>query len=133
MKDKLEVKLENLNKTVVHGEYKFAIYCRYILPSLQFHFSVHSIHKTHLDVLDAMARKFLKAWLSLPTNVVSDMGICHPRILGLKYPSQVYLESHVSSYIYLKLTADPVVKEGMSCQLEREGAGKKKSSTAMEC
>ena len=133
LKDKLEVKLENLNKTVVRGEYKVAVYCRYILPSLQFHFSVHSIHKTHLDVLDAMARKFLKAWLSFPTNGVSDLGIFHPSILGIKYPSQVYLEAHVSSYISLKLTEDPVVKEAMSCQLEREGAWKKKSSTAMEC
>ena len=61
LKDKLEFKLKNLDDTQVRGEYKMAVYNRYILPSLQFHFSVHNIHKTHLDILDHMARKFLKS------------------------------------------------------------------------
>ena len=133
LKDKLEVKLVNLDKTLVRGEYKLAVYSRYILPSLQFHFSVHSIHKTHLEILDGMARNFLKCWLSFPSRGVTDLGIFHPGIIGLKYPSQVYLEAHVSSFISLKLSDDPVVKEAISCQLQREGAWKKKSSTALEC
>ena len=133
LKNKLKNKLENLDKTLVRGEYKLAVYSGYILPSLQFHFSVHSIHKTHLEVLDGMAGKFLKSWLSFPTHGVSDLGIFHPGIIGLKYPSQVYMEAHVSSYISLKFTEDPVVKEALSCQLQREGAWKRKSSTAMEC
>ena len=45
----------------------------------------------------------------------------------------MYLEAHVSSFISLKLSDDPVVKEAISCQLQREGAWKKKSSTALEC
>jgi hypothetical protein len=73
------------------------------------------------------------SWLSFPTRGVTDLGIFHPGILGLKYPSQVYLEAHMTSFISLKLTEDPVVKEAVDCQLQREGAWKKKSSTAMEC
>ena len=125
--------MKNLDDTQVRGEYKIAVYNRYILPSLQFHFSVHNIHKTHLDILDHMARKFLKSWLSFPSRGVSDLGIFHPSILGTKYPSQVYLESHMSSFISLKLSEDPVVKEALACQLEREGAWTKKLSTVVEC
>ena len=60
---------------------------------LQFHFSLHNIHNTHLDILDHLARKSLKSWLSFPSRGVTDLGIFHPSILGIKYPSQVYLES----------------------------------------
>ena len=60
-------------------------------------------------------------------------GIFHPSILGIKYPSQVYLESHMSNVISLKLSEDPVVRKAVACQLERERACVKKSSTAVEC
>ena len=66
LKTKLEEKLENLDKSRVRGEFKVAVYSRYVLPSLQFHFAVHNIHKTHLDTLDSLARKFLKLWLGFP-------------------------------------------------------------------
>ena len=68
-KEKLEFKLKNFNETRVRGEYKTAVYSRYILPSLQFHFSVHNINKTHLDIFDHLARKFLKSWLDFPVVV----------------------------------------------------------------
>ena len=39
----------------------------------------------------------------------------------------------MTSFISVKLTEDPVVKEAVDCQLQHEGAWKKKSFTAMEC
>ena len=110
-----------------------AVYSCYVLPSLQFHFAVHNIHKTHLDLLDASARKYLKSWLGFPKRGATDLGIFHPNILGVKYPSQVYLESHMNNHINLMLSEDPVVKEAVNCQLEREGAWTRKSSTAAKC
>ena len=133
LKEKLESKLSNLNETKVRGEFKAAVYRRYVLSSLHFHFSVHNIHKTHMDILDHLARKFLKSWLCFPNRGVTDQGIVHPGILGIKYPSQVYLESHMTSFISLKLSKDPVVREAVTCQLERGGAWIKKYSTAFEC
>ena len=53
--------------------------------------------------------------------------------MGVKYPSQVYLESHMANHVNLHLSGDPVVKEATSCQLEREGGWKRKSSTAVQC
>ena len=133
LKGKLDEKLTNLDKTLVRGEYKVAIYTRYILPSLQFHFTVHNIHQTHLDKLDHLAKKFLKSWLAFPKRGATDLGIFHPQLLGIKYPSQVYLESHMGNHISLQLSKDPLVREANACQLEREGAWTKKSSTAVEC
>ena len=40
----LNKKLENLDKCLIRGEYKIAIYSRYLLPSLRFHMSVHIKH-----------------------------------------------------------------------------------------
>ena len=56
LNDMLNGKLENLNNCLVRGEYKVAIYSRYLLPSLRFHMSVHNIHQTQLDKLDHLAR-----------------------------------------------------------------------------
>ena len=39
----------------------------------------------------------------------------------------------MNSFISLKLSEDPVVREVVACQLVREGAWVKKSSTAVEC
>ena len=133
LKGKLDEKLTNLDKTLVRGKYKVAIYTRYILPSLQFHFTVHNIHQTHLDIMDHLAKKFLKSWLSFPKRGATDLGIFHPQLLGIKYPSQVYLECHMGNHISLQLSKDPLVREATACQLEREGAWTKISSTAVEC
>ena len=37
LKDKISRKLENLEKSLVRGEYKLAVYTRYVLPSLRYH------------------------------------------------------------------------------------------------
>ena len=66
--------LENIDKTKVRAEYKVAIYTRYALPSLRYHLTVHTLHKTHLDELDLLAKKFLKKWLGLPARGSSVLG-----------------------------------------------------------
>ena len=55
---KLKNKLENIDKSTIRGEYKCNIYSRYALPSLRYYFSVHHLHKTHEDQLDALARSY---------------------------------------------------------------------------
>ena len=67
----------------VRGEYKVAIYSRYVLPSLRFHLSVHNVHQTHLDKLDHLAKTYLKKWLKFPTRGVTDLSIFHPYMLGI--------------------------------------------------
>ena len=60
LKEKISRKLENVDSTKVRAEYKVAIYSRYVLPSLRYHLTVHSLNKTHLDELDLVAQRFLK-------------------------------------------------------------------------
>ena len=50
-------KLSNLDKCSVRGEYKVAIYSRYVMPALRFHLSVHTVHQTHLDKLDHLKQR----------------------------------------------------------------------------
>ena len=131
--DKLNTKLNNLNNTKVRGEYKVAVMDRYLVPSMRYHLTVHSVHKTHLEQLDQLARKYLKEWLGIPSRGCTSLGIFSPSLLGTKLVSQVYLEGHVSAFINSSLTADFDTQEALRCAVEREGQWKNKSSTVVQC
>ena len=60
LSQKLKKKLQNIDDSSLRGEHKLKIYSRYALISMRYHLSVHDIHKTHLDNLDNIARKFIK-------------------------------------------------------------------------
>ena len=122
LREKLSSKLNNLDKTLVRPEYKLAVYTRYVLPSLRYHLTVHTVHKTHLDELDLLAQSFLKRWLTIPARGATSAGIFSPRLLGVKPVSQVYLEGHVGAFVNSSLVADPGTKQAMRCALEREGS-----------
>ena len=125
-------KLENIDKCLIRGEYKTAIYSRYLLPSLRFHMSIHSIHQTQLDKLDHLARKYLKSWLKIPARGVTDLSIFHPYMLGVKPPSQLYLEGHAGNYLNSIVRGDPVVKEALAVAVNREEVWSRKSSSICE-
>ena len=72
--EKLSKKLQNIDKSSLRGEYKMKIYSRYALISMRYHLSVHDIHKTHLDKLDNVAKKYLKKWLKIPSHGASDIS-----------------------------------------------------------
>ena len=110
-----------------------AIYSRYVMPSLRFHLSVHNIHQTHLDKLDHLAKRYLKTWLKFPTRGVTDLSIFHPYMLGVKPPSQVYLEGHAGNYLNSVVRGDPVVQEALAVGVAREEVWTRKSSTICEC
>ena len=61
-------------------------------------------HSLHPKCFYGLARRFLKSWLSFPKRGASELGIFHPLMLGIKYPSQVYLESHMGNFISLQLS-----------------------------
>ena len=114
-------------------EYKVGIYSRYLLPSLRFHLSVHTIHQTHLDKLNHHAKKYLKSWLKFPTRGVTDISIFHPYMLGLKPPSHVYLEGHAGNYLNMRVRGYPVVQVTLDAAVAREEVWTRKSSTICEC
>ena len=132
MSSKLESKLQNINRSTLRGEYKLKIYSRYALPSMRYFMSVHYIHKTHMDKLDSLARKYIKIWLKIPKNGVSDVSIFHPYILNVKTPSQMYEEAHASTYSMIRMKGDSCVNHALNSRIEREAAWTKKSSTVCE-
>ena len=45
---KLKVKLDNIEKVSLRGEFKTNIYSRYAMPSMRLYFSVHQLHQGHV-------------------------------------------------------------------------------------
>ena len=92
------INIYNIYSSFLRGEYKLNLYSKYALISMRYHLSVHDIHKTHLDKLDNDARKYLKKWLSIPSQGASDIEVYHPYILNIKAPSQLYIVGHAGNY-----------------------------------
>jgi hypothetical protein len=129
---KLKQKLENIDKSTLRGEHKSAIYSRYALPSIRFYFSVHQIHKTHEEKLDALARLYLKKWLGIQKHGVTDAAIFHPYMLGLKAPSHIYKEAHAGNHAMVRTKGDIIVNHALGSRIKREEAWTRKKSTAVE-
>ena len=53
-------------------------------------------------------------------------------MLSVKAPSQLYKETHASSYAMLRMKGDIVVNQALDSRLEREGTWTKKSSTVCQ-
>ena len=129
----LENKLKNLDEVSVRSEYKIATYDRYLLTSLRYHLSIHNIHQTHLDQLDMLANKYLKKWIRIPSHGCTNLALFHPHLMGLKTPSQLYLEGHAGNYLNCKAKSDPQVTFALESQLVRESQWTGKSSTIAQC
>ena len=128
----LSEKLDNIDNSKVRGEHKLAVYELYTLPSMRYHFSIHDLHKTHLDKLDNLSRKHIKKWLNIQTRGVTDVGIFHPYLMGVKQPSQLYLEGHTSNMLLMRLKGDKTVNSCINSKVDRESKWKKKSSTTIK-
>ena len=118
---------------MVRGEYKLAVYDRYLLPSMRYNLSIHTIHQTHLETLDMTAQKYLKKWLGVPTRGCTNLSIFHPYLLSIKPVSQIYLQGHVGNYINSTMKADPDVKLAIESSIYRESQWTRKSSTVVKC
>ena len=129
----LSTKMKNLDEVSVRSEYKLATYDRYLLPSLRYHLSIHNIHQTHLDQLDMAANRCLKKWAGIPTRGCTNLSLFHPYLLGLKTPSQLYMEGHTGNYVTCKVKADSNVNLALRSQLSRESQWVGKSSTLVQC
>jgi hypothetical protein len=99
---------------------------------MRYHLSIHDLHETHLDKLDNLCRKYIKKWLNIQTRGVTDVGIFHPYLIGVKQPSQLYIEGHTSNMLLMRLKGDKSVNSCLDSKIERESQWKKKSSTCVK-
>ena len=114
---KLRNKLENIDRSTLRGEFKANIYSRYALPSMRYYLNVHQLHKCHMEKIDMVAKTFLKNWLGIQKHGMTDTAIFHPYMLGLKTPSQFYLEAHASTFAMIKTKGDPLVNHAVNSRL----------------
>ena len=126
---KQESKLTNIDISTLRGEFRLNTYSRYVLPSMTYFLSVHQMHKTHMDKLDDMAKKYIKRWLGIKKHGVSDTAIFHPYMLKTKMPSQLYVEAHAGNYAMIRSKGDKVVNHTLDSRAERESAWTRKFST----
>jgi len=120
----LEEKLTNIDKVLIRSEYKLAIYSRYLLPSLQFILTVHSLTKTSLDQLDNLTEKFLKKWTGLPpcaTRVI----IHYKKTLNIPTITDTYIKGHSRAYFSTWVKGDERTDAAMNNKVTREVQNKK--------
>ena len=93
IKDKIKAKLTNLDKALIRGEFKLAVYSRYLLPSLRFMLTVHDLTETSLKILDDISEKFIKKWAGLPPCATRSV-LHYDKAMAIPTLSKVYKESH---------------------------------------
>ena len=126
LKEKLKVKIDNLDNTAVRSEFKLEIYKIYILPSIRFLLTVHDLPETHLLQLDTMVDQYLKKWAGLPkcaTNAILHLDTA----LDIKNISTLYTETHTLSHVSTCLTGDWKVNIALDNRLARESNYTRKS------
>ena len=118
--DKLKSALENIENSLVRGEYKIRVFTEYTLPSFRYFLTVHSLTDTQLDNLDSLETKFLKSWLKMPKTGATQAIIFSNSGLKIKRISEVYFESHTLSYASTMLRGDSKVKHALETRIDRE-------------
>ena len=117
------MKLKNIDKSKVKGEYKVNIYSRYALTSMRYHLSIHDIHKIHLEKLEDLAETFLKKWLNFPSISVKFISV----------KSESTMSTHSGNYALMRIKTDSTVNQAVDLRLEIETLWTNKSSTISHC
>ena len=133
VKTEISSKMKNIDQSLVRPEYKVSIYVRYLLPALRFMMSVHTMHKSHLDVLDTMTDGYLKKWLGIPSRGANIAVVHLPQGMGIPRFSDVYWKANCSAYSRSRLVGDELVKHALDSTLERESKWTTKQSTVTVC
>ena len=133
VKHELESKLKRLDEALIRPEYKVCVYVRYLLPSVRFLLTVHTLHKTHLESLDTLTDRYVKKWLGVPSRGANIALIHLPQGLDIPRLSDIYWKAHCLSYTRSRLLADEVVSVALDSRLQRESKWSNKQSTVTVC
>ncbi len=128
IQEKLQNMLQNIDSSMVRGEYKLAVLSRYSLPSLRYALTVHDLTNTQLDSLDSAYSQYVKKWLKFPQHGATPAILYGPDGLKLMRPSDVYQEAHALAYAGSLHNADNRVQNALKSKLHRESQWKCKMS-----
>ena len=125
--DGITQSLDNIDNSLIRGEYKLKVYSNYLLPALRFKLTVHEITNSNLAKLDALTDRYLKKWLAMPPS--GTMAIIHAREgLNIKTLSHIYKEAHAVSHATSRLKADATVNAALDSRIAREEHWTRKAS-----
>ena len=133
IKDDVNTKLQRIDALLIRPEYKLSIYSRYLLPSIRFMLTVHTLQKSHLDSLDTLTDGYVKKWLGIPSRGANIALVHIPQGLDIPRLSDLYWKSQCSAYSRSRLLADDTVNHALDCSLERESKWTTKQSTVTIC
>ena len=106
--------MDNIDKSLIRGEYKLKVYSNYLLPAL----TVHEITNSNIAKLDALTDRYLKKWLVMPPS--GTMAIVHANEgLYIKTLSHIYKEAHAVSHATSWLKADVKVNAALDSRIVR--------------
>ena len=91
--------------------------------------SVHTLNKSHLDVLDTMTDGYLKKWLGIPSRGANIAPVHLPQGMAIPRFSDVYWKANCSAYSRSRLAGDKLVNQALDSTLERESKWTTKQST----
>ena len=131
VKQEIEKKILNINKTEIRNEFKMWIYHHYLLPSIRFILTIHALTKTDLTKLDNMCHKHLKVWAGLPRCATNSI-FHHQKSLNITSISDLYREAHCLNYANIKLKGDDLVNHALDNKVEREEKFQRKKSVYVE-
>ena len=118
IRKEISLKLQNIDNCSVRPEYKLCIYSRYLLPSIRFLLTVHTLQKSHLDALDVLTDKYVIRWLGIPSRGVNTAIVHIPQGLNIPKLSDIYWKAQSLAYTRSRLAADETVKNALDSSLE---------------
>ena len=120
IKDDVNTKLQRIDALLIRPENKLSIYSRYLLPSIRFMLTVHTLQKSHLDSMDTLTDGYVKKWLGIPSRGANIALVHIPQGLDIPRLSDLYWKSQCSAYSRSRLLSDDTVNHALDCSLERE-------------
>lgn len=129
IRDKLQLKLVNIDKALVRNEYKLSIYSRYMLPSCRFLLTVHDVRHTHLEKLDSLTEKYIKKWFGIPSHGANTAIVHDSKGYNIPRISDLYYECHSLAHSRSRIKGDDQVQIAIDSKIQRESQWTKQKST----
>lgn len=104
---------------MIRPEFKLVIYAKYLLPSLRFLLTVHTLTKTTLSHLDDITEKYLKLWIGLPQCATREI-VHHRQALSILTISEIYNAGHNQAFISTWTKGDERSTKAMEEKCSRE-------------
>jgi len=132
VKSHFQTRLERIDQSLIRGEYKCKIYKNYLLSASRFLLTVHSLTKSDLINLDALAHGYIKRWCGIAHSGNTDI-IHSEKFLDIMSITEMYNQCQTSAYISTRVKGDELVNAALDARMAHERLWSRKISTVVAC